>query len=707
MRRPRHAALAAVLLATALASGGAPAPAGASVSDNSPNQAQCDNGSVTHTWQGIGLDRPLVASMTVDGQVVASPENPVDGGLGVAICAQMSNARKVGLQVVRRQGGDYHQDLTGALSPNGDPVTEATDITITLNDLGDNAEHFTFALVTGEVDSWTTTGLGTAAATLSFTASPRTLPLVDFADPGAQFCSATPPVCTVAQSVVDITTLALQLDMDPAGAFTTFRGAYFGLDGAISGFVQPRDGSFEVTLGAPHFEDDGSTLNVGAMQLFLPDATVESVLGLAPGSADASSISVTRTESGATADAPFTVTAAAGGIRIAVSGVTFSTPTYAISASAGFVPVAPVRLLNTRPAGQVGYTGTKPGDGARFELQVTGVAPANVPADAEAVVLNVTAVDPDADGYVTVDPCTGTHTRVSTLNVRTGVTRPNLAIVALDGRGKVCFYAERGTHLLADLAGYFPAGSDFVPLSPDRALDTRPGAPIGYTGAKPAAGDDFGFVPSAASAVVPADAEAVVLNVAGVAPTADGFVTVYPCLEPRPDASNLNLQQGETAANLVIVRPGSNGKVCVYTERGSHFIADVAGYFPAGSSFVPVVPERLLDTRPATRKGYTGDKPAADGSPVVLQVTGVGTANVPADATSVVLNVTGVDPSGDGYVTVYPCTPTRPDASNLNLRVGVNQPNLVVVDLDAQGRVCLYTERGTHLLADVAGSFGG
>jgi hypothetical protein len=46
----------------------------------------------------------------------------------------------------------------------------------------------------------------------------------------------------------------------------------------------------------------------------------------------------------------------------------------------------------------------------------------------------------------------------------------------------------------------------------------------------------------------------------------------------------LNLIAGGTTPNLVITRVGIGGKVCIFTDRGTHLIADIAGYFPAGSS---------------------------------------------------------------------------------------------------------------------------
>ena len=63
-------------------------------------------------------------------------------------------------------------------------------------------------------------------------------------------------------------------------------------------------------------------------------------------------------------------------------------------------------------------------------------------------------------------------------------------------------------------------------------------------------------------------------------PTADGFVSVYPCGIAQPSASNLNFATGSDVANTVIVKPGTAGKVCIYNSGLTHLIVDVNGYLP-------------------------------------------------------------------------------------------------------------------------------
>jgi hypothetical protein len=93
-----------------------------------------------------------------------------------------------------------------------------------------------------------------------------------------------------------------------------------------------------------------------------------------------------------------------------------------------------------------------------------------VPAGATAVVLNVTAVDPTAGGYVSLRPgdATGAPT-VSTLNVTAGGTFPNGATITIPTSGayagqiQVWYEAYDttvgSTELLIDIAGYYELAS--------------------------------------------------------------------------------------------------------------------------------------------------------------------------------------------------------------------------------------------------------
>jgi hypothetical protein len=69
------------------------------------------------------------------------------------------------------------------------------------------------------------------------------------------------------------------------------------------------------------------------------------------------------------------------------------------------------------------------------------------------------------------------------------------------------------------------------------------------------------------------------------------------------------------------------------------------------------------------------------------------------------LNVTADQPCAAGFVTVYPCGGTPPDASSLNVTAGHTRPNQAVVQLGASGRVCVTTSVQTDVIVDLSGWF--
>ena len=183
-----------------------------------------------------------------------------------------------------------------------------------------------------------------------------------------------------------------------------------------------------------------------------------------------------------------------------------------------------------------------------------------------------------------------------------------------------------------------------IALPPERLLDTRPGGltvdgQFAGIGIRP--GGIVTEVQVAGRARVPADAAAAVLNVTVTEPVAGGFVTVFPCGTGIPNSSNLNFTAGVTIPNAVIAKIGASGRVCIYSNVATHLIADINGYYPAGTSFTSLAPARVLDTRPGaiTIDGqFAGAGLATGGGITDVQVTG--RAGVAADASAVVLSVT-------------------------------------------------------------------
>ncbi len=258
--------------------------------------------------------------------------------------------------------------------------------------------------------------------------------------------------------------------------------------------------------------------------------------------------------------------------------------------TAAYTALRPARILETRttePGGQVGYTGAQPAAGQTVVLDVTSVGTSPIPDDAEAAYLNVTTVGGTGQGFVTVFPCGATRPTASNINLAPGVIRSNLIVAPIAANGTVCLYTSAATHLVADVQGYAPSETSYVAVSPERLLDTRAGAEQrGYTGAKPIAGQTIELdVTGVGTARVPNTAGTVMLTLTSTDSVA-GHITVYPCGAPRPLASNLNLNEFDTA-NMVAAAVGDGGRVCIFTSAPTHIVADLAGYFP-DSVLVPV-----------------------------------------------------------------------------------------------------------------------
>ena len=115
-----------------------------------------------------------------------------------------------------------------------------------------------------------------------------------------------------------------------------------------------------------------------------------------------------------------------------------------------------------------------------LELQITGTALTttlgeglSVPASATAASLNITVVNPEAEGYLTVWPC-GPRPLASSLNFSRGQVVPNGIIAPLSAEGSVCLFSNAPTDVIVDVAGWFD-GDAFSGAMPQRLVDTRNG----------------------------------------------------------------------------------------------------------------------------------------------------------------------------------------------------------------------------------------
>lgn len=201
---------------------------------------------------------------------------------------------------------------------------------------------------------------------------------------------------------------------------------------------------------------------------------------------------------------------------------------------------------------------------------------------AEAVVLNVTADDASAPGYVTVWPAGGKAPQVSNINLdHVGQTRANQVIVKLGEGGAISLLTSNGAHLIVDVVGHFTAGGNepasrsglFVPAGPSRLLDTR-------NNTKPIGGSSTNLALVGQRGIPAAGVLAIVANTTVVDAAAPGFVMVYPQGQAVPNTSNLNVEDGQTIANHVPTRV-QNGGASLQTTVDAHLLLDLAGWFTA------------------------------------------------------------------------------------------------------------------------------
>lgn len=124
----------------------------------------------------------------------------------------------------------------------------------------------------------------------------------------------------------------------------------------------------------------------------------------------------------------------------------------------------------------------------------------------------------------------------------------------------------------------------FVPITPCRLFDTRPGSDnVGARTAPLGPGDTHTVQVRGAqgNCSLPSDATGVALNVAVIGGTTGSFLTVYPAHVDRPLAANLNWVGGQPPTpNKVDADVSPDGRVSFYNFDGFvHLAVDVVGYY--------------------------------------------------------------------------------------------------------------------------------
>ncbi|MEU5943005.1 hypothetical protein ABZ807_28420 [Micromonospora sp. NPDC047548] len=233
-----------------------------------------------------------------------------------------------------------------------------------------------------------------------------------------------------------------------------------------------------------------------------------------------------------------------------------------------------------------------------------------------ALVLNITAVSPQKDGFLTAWSGENAVPDISTVNYRAGKVVPNLAYVktqpcpswgcGVEGAPRYMIHSSATTHLVVDLVGVIDDGTvaDGLRLraTPSlRIVDSRIGRRL-----RPLNPGETGRVDLSATTqpggVLGDDTRVLVMNVTGIAAERNTVLTVWPADTDmaKPTASNLNPEAGQIVSNGVLGELGPQDAFNVHNLAGyTQVIADLAGQLylypgtasPAGASTLAAGPQ--------------------------------------------------------------------------------------------------------------------
>jgi hypothetical protein len=275
----------------------------------------------------------------------------------------------------------------------------------------------------------------------------------------------------------------------------------------------------------------------------------------------------------------------------------------------------------------------------------------------------------------------------------------NSAIIQLGASGTIELYENVPGDVVVDITGAFVAAASsragrYVPVAPRRLVDTRDQGP--FAGVLAPGGELTMPLPAG----VPADASALAINVTSVGDTVSGFLSARPAGTPFQVTSFLNTNGSGQAVAATTIAPVTASGVTLYSHGGGHVVVDFLGWFTGASAndasdglFVPIGPQRVLDTRESPPRAWPGGT--------------VGVPNSFPGAAALVTNVTATRSDRAGFVTAYAAGTSRPDTSTLNPATFEHTlANLAITRLSDMG-LAYYSHAGNDVVVDVTGMFTG
>ncbi|MCL2849452.1 MAG: hypothetical protein FWE61_05340 [Micrococcales bacterium] len=240
---------------------------------------------------------------------------------------------------------------------------------------------------------------------------------------------------------------------------------------------------------------------------------------------------------------------------------------YTASGGEGFTPLPRAQRLYDSRTVSGGHASM-----STRRLQVAGKA--GVPANATAVMINVTSASARGPGHITVVPGGGDIRATSSVNLWPGADVANRATVPLSG-GKIDVYLHGGpSGVVIDVVGWYgPSGKlRLTPVVPQRVVDTRvAGGALRQAESRTVA---------VRSAVASAQPVAAVATITATGQTANTHMKVGAAGTSLPPTSDLNTGPGRDQAAMALFVWDSAGRSVVYNNAGStHLVIDVTAVF--------------------------------------------------------------------------------------------------------------------------------
>ncbi|MBB5083174.1 hypothetical protein [Nonomuraea endophytica] len=241
-------------------------------------------------------------------------------------------------------------------------------------------------------------------------------------------------------------------------------------------------------------------------------------------------------------------------------------------------------------------------------------------------------------------------------------------------------------------------------------LDTRSG--LGGAAAKIPANGSVTFQ-IAGVAGVPSGATAVALTIQANAPSAYGWLNLFPSDQPTT-VSSLTYHENEATAGADIVRLTSTGKLTIRNNGAgaeAHAIITVRGYFAdtaiasSGQTYHPTTSTLLYDTRTGAGTPPQTTPIPGNGGFVVFDVAGA--EGVPESGVSAVaVTVVATQHTAKGWLTVVP-SDQNPGSGGLTYVADESNSTMMISQLSATGDLKI-TNHGTgpvHVTLSMRGYF--